>query len=157
MNANTLLYTCLVFHICGFATLTGALLADFSIHSRLGKRIKTDRPVAFAILDGAAGIPPLLIAGTLLAILSGVGMMVALKGAPGEMLWMKIKFPLVIVLLLNAIIMARPSGNKLKKLLHPNHNAPLEEIMKVRNRIKWFHITQALILLTIFILSAFKF
>lgn len=152
-----LLHIFLVLHICGFASLAGALLADITVQNKVGKQLVIDRSKALTILEGASGIPPVMIIGSLLAILSGIGMMAVLHGAPGEFIWFRIKFPLVVLLILNAIIIARPSGNKLRKLLRQSNSGGLDEIEKVKNKIKIFQITQTIILLMIFVLSAFKF
>jgi hypothetical protein len=157
METATLLYTCLVLHICGFAALTGGLLADITIFSKIDKYISNDRPGAYIILDGASGISRILTIGGLFAICSGVGMVALLHIAPHELIWMKIKLPLVIVLILNAVILARPNRIKLRKLLQPGMQATIEDIAKVRSRIKLFHLSASIILLVIFILSAFKF
>ncbi len=83
-------------------------------------------------------------------------MAIELKGAVTQALWFRIKMPLVLLLVLNGTVMARPNGLRLKQLLldeTPDNGG----IGQLRNRRRAIYLFQLLLIVTIFVLSIFKF
>lgn len=156
MNFQTLLNLYLVLHITGFTIMAGAVLADFSISARLNKYLSTDKGRALILLEASAGLAPLIGAGTLLLILTGTGMVIELKSAVTQALWFRVKLPLVLLVVLNGAVLARPATLRLKKLLLDG-NAGSDSIDPIRNRRRAIYILQLLLFVAIFILSIFKF
>lgn len=155
MDTQTLFHACLVLHIIGFAALTGSILADFVINRRMANYMFNDRPKALAILDSISILPRIIILGALTLIITGPIMVLMSHGVIQEMLWFKIKMPLVILIILNARIIGRPAGLKLRKLVNENDNN--QQLAKVMSRIRVFELSQLTIIFIIIILSAFQF
>jgi len=174
MNFSTLLNLYLVLHITGFTLLAGSEFADLSISTRLGKYLSTDKRRALILLEASTGLAPLIAIGGILLILTGTGMAIELKGAVTQALWFRIKMPLVLLLVLNGIVMARPNGLRLRQLLldgapgdssqdlegtppRPTIVLPHGSIGQLRNRRRAIYLFQLLLIVAIFVLSIFKF
>ena len=158
MEFQTSLSLLLVLHITGLAMMAGAVVADISLSTRSNKILLTDQGRALTLLEGAAGLVPFIGAGALLLILSGTIMVVQLKSAVTQMLWFRVKMPLVILLVLNGVAVGRPLTMRLRKLLSPNGGrADLNLVRPIRTRLKVVYVVQILLFLTIFVLSVFKF
>ena len=149
----------LVTHIIGFTMMAGITLADFVTTKQFWKQYANDKPKAIAINSAMAKFPKFFGIGIILLILSGVTMMAITNGAFGEQVWFRIKFGLVIIIILNGLAIGRRQGTKLRKLL--SHETPDENtnarFLKVKSNLNWFHITQITLFTTIFVLSVFKF
>jgi hypothetical protein len=104
-----------------------------------------------------------------LLILTGTGMVIELKSAITQALWFRIKMPLVLLVVLNGIVLARPATLRLKKLLldlpangerkqTSGSSTPItDSIGHLRNRRRAFYILQLVLFVAIFVLSIFKF
>jgi hypothetical protein len=87
-------------------------------------------------------------------------MAIQLKSAVTQMLWFRVKMPLVILLVLNGSVLARRLGTQLNKLLSVAETATggnTNRIVAVRSRLRLVYVVQLLLFLSIFILSIFKF
>jgi uncharacterized membrane protein SirB2 len=159
MDLGTLLNTALLFHIVGITCMAGATLVDFLLTKKFWDQYEMDKSKALAVRNALGSIPSLMIAGILLLILSGVGMMAITQGVFGEQIWFKIKFALVIIVILNGILVGRKQGVRLNAVLLKNSDESdlSPELKKIRKRVNLFHISQLFLFLTIFILSVFKF
>ena len=164
----TLLNLYLLLHITGFTIMAGAVLADFSLSTRVNRYLSTDKGRALILLEASAGLAPLIGAGALLLILTGTGMVIELKSAVTQAMWFRIKMPLVLLVVLNGTVMARPATLRLKKLLldlpesgdrQPSGSSTpaTAGIGQLRNRRTAIYILQLLLFVAIFILSIFKF
>src|SRR5580698_4753551 len=105
----TLLNVYFLLHITGFTIMAGAVLADFSLSTRVNRYLSTDKGRALILLEASAGLAPLIGAGALLLILTGTGMVIELKSAVTQAMWFRIKMPLVLLVVLNGTVMARPA------------------------------------------------
>ncbi len=117
MTFQSLLNLYLVLHITGLTIMAGAVLADFSLSARINKYLSTDKRRALILLEASAGLAPLIGAGALLLILTGTGMVVELKSAVTQALWFRVKMPLVVLVVLNGTVVARPPTLRLQLLL----------------------------------------
>jgi hypothetical protein len=88
-----------------------------------------------------------------------VGMMAITKGVFGEQVWFRIKFGLVLLVIVNGLAVGRRQGTKLRGLLvkQAEGEQTEEAIMKVKNNLRLFHMVQLFVFLIIFVLSVFKF
>lgn len=80
-------------------------------------------------------------------------------GVFGEQTWFRIKFSLILLIMINGIGFGRRLGVQLRKLL-PEEISGInisDKILKIRDNLNIFHITQLAIFLAIFVLSVFKF
>ena len=152
----TLLNVYLLLHITGFTIMAGAVLADFTLSARLNRYLLTDKGRALILLEASASLAPLIGIGAVLLILTGTGMVIELKSAVTQALWFRIKMPLVLLVVLNGTVLARPATLRLKKLLLDG--TPVTAgIGRLRNRRSVIYILQLLLFVAIFILSIFKF
>jgi hypothetical protein len=152
----TLLNVYLLLHITGFTIMAGAVLADFTLSARLNRYLLTDKGRALILLEASASLAPLIGLGAVLLILTGTGMVIELKSAVTQALWFRIKMPLVLLVVLNGTVLARPATLRLKKLLLDGTPATAG-IGRLRNRRSVIYILQLLLFVAIFILSIFKF
>ena len=146
-------------HIIGLTAMAGATLVDYVIVKEFWKQYAFNKPKAMAINDTSSKFSMFFGIGILLLILSGVTMMGITKGAFGAQTWCKIKFILVLLVIINGIAVGRRQGSKLTKLLSKetsdeSHNG---DLLNVKNRINWFHLLQIGFFAIIFTLSVFKF
>jgi hypothetical protein len=186
MDFQHTLASLLVLHLIGLVMMAGAVLADFSLRTRFNKYLLSDRPRALTLLEGSTALLPLIGGGALLLILTGTAMVIQLKNAVTQMIWFRIKMPLVILLILNGSVLARRLGLQLYKLLSAAEAETEAEaeaeaetateteaetaaeaetatagntnsIIAVRSRLRLVYIIQLLLFISIFILSIFKF
>lgn len=146
-------------HIIGLVTMAGVTLADYAITKELWKQYARNKPKAITINEARAKFPRFFVIGITLLILSGVTMMGITKGVFGAQIWFKIKFVLIILIIINGIAVGRRQGSKLTKLLSAEISGQNNEVdvLKVRNIINWFHLAQITFFAIIFTLSVFKF
>jgi uncharacterized membrane protein SirB2 len=157
MTSSTFLQLCLVGHVAGFTIMAGTVFADFSILRRLNKYLVSDKRKALSILEGSAGLPALIGIGAALLVASGIGMVFLFKGAVTGAPWFRIKMLLVLAVILNGTVMARPAVQKLRKLLLQDAAGNDHQVDAQKKRIRTIYVLQILFFLIIFILSIFKF
>ena len=157
---QTLYQIALITHIIGLTTLAGVTLVDFVVAKQFWKQHAMDKTRAMAIHEATSKFPLLFGIGMLLLILSGVTMMGITRGVFGEQIWFRIKFGLIILIIINGVVVGRRQGSKLKRLLTQaltGQGNLINDLSKVKNRINWYHLTQIAFFITIFVLSVFKF
>jgi hypothetical protein len=159
MNTQFFYHLALVAHISGLTIMAGATVVDALITRQFWKSYFEDKSRALGINQAMSKIPLLFGIGILLLILSGVAMMGMTGGAFGEQLWFRIKFGLVILIILNGLAVGRRLGTKLKKLLAAEikTGSPAAALLPIREKLNVFHAAQLTLFLLIFILSVFKF
>ncbi|RPD42285.1 hypothetical protein [Chitinophaga barathri] len=155
MTTMTIYNIALITHITGLALMAGATIQDFSVSNQFWKHFITDPSRGLAIREARGRSPLFFALGGIFLILSGLTMMVLTKGVFGEQLWFRIKFGLVLVIIINGIIVGRLQKNKLGKML--DEGAAEGGLLKVKNTINRFHLAQLFLFLVIFSLSVFKF
>jgi len=104
-----------------------------------------------------AKLPGIIGVGVAVLILSGIGMMALTHGVFGEQLWFRIKFGIVILLILNGLIIGRRQGGKLRRILAVSGLILTAEVSRIKSRLNRFYLLQLLLLLIIIFLSVFKF
>jgi hypothetical protein len=159
MSTETIYHTALVTHIIGLTMMAGTTLMDYVIFKQLWKQYALDKPKALAIGEATVKLQIVFGIGFLLLVISGVTMMYITHGAFGEQTWFRIKFGLIILIVINGLTMGRRQGVKLRKLL-PEEISGInvgDKLLKVKDSLNIFHISQMAIFITIFILSVFKF
>ncbi|MDH7461844.1 hypothetical protein QEG73_11170 [Chitinophagaceae bacterium 26-R-25] len=156
---QTLFYSALVTHIIGLAILAGSTLMDYLVSKKFWQQLMLDRERGIAIQEAMARIPLLMGVSLILLIASGITMMGITHGVFGEQLWFRIKFGLVIIIILNGMVIGRRQTMKLKKIIAstPSINVADESLIKIRSNLNIFHITQLILFVIVFILSVFKF
>ncbi|MBV4358329.1 hypothetical protein [Pinibacter aurantiacus] len=156
---QTLYYAALVTHIIGLTILAGSTLMDYLVSKKFWQQLILDRERGVAIQEAMARIPLLMGVSLILLIASGVTMMGITHGVFGEQLWFRIKFGLVVIIILNGMIIGRRQTMKLKKIIAstPSISVADESLIKIRSNLNLFHIIQLTLFVIVFVLSVFKF
>lgn len=147
----------LILHLTGFVLFAGTVVADFVAFRQFWKQYQLGKTSAIPALYAISKFPLLMVAGLVLLILSGVGMMALTHGAFGEQIWFRIKFCLIIITILNGVLFGRRQLMRLRKDLSSNdQNAP-GSIEKIKTNLRLFHFLQLALIFSILVLSIFKF
>ena len=149
----------LVLHITGIALMVGGAVAAFVLQGQLWKLILSDKDRARFFTKASSRLNLVQMAGGVLIIAGGVMMMTALHGVVMSAFWFRIKLVLLGLIILNAVIVLRPAGKKLRRLLAAGVPVLVGEEMMVslvRGRMRLFYLLQFLFFLLIFILSVFQ-
>lgn len=155
---QTLYHLALVLHIAGLTTMAGTTLVDYVLFQQFWKQVTKDRAGSLAVNETMSRLPMLLGIGMILLIVSGVTMMAVTNGAFGEQVWFRIKFALVVAIIINGVAVGRRQGIKLKKLLSAERARGSEAgLLQIKRTIRLFHLVQLILFVVIFILSVFKF
>ncbi|MHA4811463.1 hypothetical protein ACX0G9_25405 [Flavitalea flava] len=160
METFTLLKIGLIVHLIGITTMVGLTVANFLALQQLWKYLLHEQDKAMLILKAISRFPVFQMIGGMFVVLGGITMMLALHGVFMHQTWFKVKMVLLVLIILNAIFMARPAGKKLGVLLTVNSTiADTTEpgIVAVKKRLTFFHLLQLLLFFIIFILSVFQF
>jgi uncharacterized membrane protein SirB2 len=149
----------LVAHIIGLTMVAGTTLVDYITTRYFWKQYAIDKRNGIAIQQAISKFQFLPGIGLFLLIISGVGMMALTRGVFGEQIWFRIKFGIVIVIIVNSLAVGRRQGSKLKRLLLTENSGrnPDAELLKIKRNLRWFHIIQITLFIIVFVLSAFKF
>lgn len=147
----------LTLHLAALTVMAGTTLIDFITYQIFWKLLDQKKEASTDLLQLMNRLPRLLGIGAAVIITTGMGMMVLTHGVYGEQLWFRIKFGLVIVLILNGLLVGRRQGMRLRKLLKDDTADITGGISKVRRNLSRFHLMQLAIFLTIIFLSVFKF
>ncbi|HTI92833.1 MAG TPA: hypothetical protein VL727_19685 [Puia sp.] len=160
MATFNLLQSGLVLHILGIIMMVGISLAEFVIFHQLLGFIPDDRDKAYMVLKTTSRFPLWQATGGGMIILGGILMMAALRGTIAGQLWFQIKMTLLFLLILNALLIARPAKRKLRKWLTGSVQQKAEdpsEIREIKRKIRLFHTSQLLLFFVIIMLAVFRF
>jgi uncharacterized membrane protein SirB2 len=156
---QTLYQIALTTHIIGLSTMAGTTLASYILTKQFWNQYVSDRSKATAIHEAGSKFSILFGIGIVLLILSGIAMMAITQGAFGEQLWFRIKFGMIIGVIINGLAVGRTQGSRLTKILSeevPETNSK-GRLLRIKSNIRWFHISQMIFFFVIFTLSVFKF
>ena len=159
MTTQTIYHMALVGHIVGLTLMAGTTMADYIAFKQFWKQMATDRLKGLATREATSKFPMLIGIGILLLIISGITMMAITHGAFGEQIWFRIKFGLVLIIIINGLAVGRRQGVKLNKILSeemPDQNRAAI-LPKMQRNIRLFHTVQLTLFISIFVLSVFKF
>ncbi len=159
MNSGQLLHFSLVFHIIGLTIVGGSTLVAFVVQNQFWKQYEQDTGKAIGVMVATAKVPRITMIGLLLLILSGMSMMIITQGAFGAQLWFKVKMIVLLIIIINAVILGRKIGVMLKRLITEDTNGKetKPELTSAKWKIRIFYLIQLSLIVTIFVLSVFKF
>jgi len=157
MSTQTMLQTMLTMHLMGFVMVAGTTVADFIAFRQFWNQYELDVVKGRAVFQAISKFPILFRIGIILIILSGVGMMAITHGVFGEQLWFRIKFALVIMVILNGLITGRRQSRRLGRILNAELPDNFVKFARVKGNLKMFHYVQLTLLFIILFLSVFKF
>lgn len=159
MTTDTIYHAALATHIAGITMMAGTTLMDYVMFKQIWKQYWADKTKALAISEALVKLQIVFGIGFLLLLISGITMMYLTHGVFGEQIWFRIKFGLILLIIINGLAFGRRLGVRLRKLL-PEEIAGInlnDRILKIRDNLNLYHITQLAIFLAIFVLSVFKF
>jgi len=159
MTTETIYHTALVTHITGLTMMAGTTLMDYVIFKQVWKQYAIDKMRSLAISEAMVKLQIVFGTGFLFLLISGITMMYLTHGVFGEQTWFRIKFGLILVIMINGLAFGRRQGVKLRKLLPEEISGGnlSNQILKIKDNLNLFHISQLAIFITIFVLSVFKF
>jgi hypothetical protein len=145
----------LILHIAGVAIIAGTTLTAFVISKQLWVFVETDRQKAQIFNSNGALFGKMTGIGGMLTILSGIAMVVTMHGAFVSQIWFQIKMILVLLIILNASFFARAQNKKLGKLLAAGNTT--YQFSTIKSKMNLYYAIQCIFLMTIFVLSVFRF
>lgn len=157
MNTGTILQILIILHLSGLILMAGTTVVDYLLFKSFWKQLALDKERALGIMLGATNFARLIGIGAALLILTGIGMMAMTNGVFGEQLWFRIKFGLVILLILKGILLGRRLTIKLRKHFLDNAVDTADQIPGLQAWLNTFYLSQLFIFLAIVFLSIFKF
>ena len=158
MNPN-IYHAAIVLHIIGISLLSGATVFDYLGFRQFWRFVTMDRTRSMIVLESNAVCQRLMGIGMGLIIVSGIVMMYYMHSIWGEQIWFRIKFVLLVLVIINGLGIRRMLGSKLTKRIHlitPDVDLTIE-LVAIRRNISGVHILQFILLFSIFVLSVFKF
>jgi uncharacterized membrane protein len=156
MNSYTLLQTFLALHLTGLVLMAGTIVVDSMIYRAFWQQYNTDRERSVNLLAVSGKFGRVTGIGAALIILTGIGMMAVTHGVFGEQLWFRIKFGLVILLIVINLI-ARRRGLKLRKSIALIDSGPAAIVTDAKAFLGRYFIATFTIFFLIILLSVFKF
>lgn len=149
----------IVVHIIGISIMVGATVVDFFGFRKFWSTVKRDKTAATVYLDTGVLYQRLMGIGMLLIILSGIAMMVYMHGVWGQQLWFRIKFGLIILVIINGLGIRRILAKRLSNSIHIINNEVEITLTfsSIKRNVTLVHVLQLLLFVVIFILSIFKF
>lgn len=149
----------LFIHIIGITCIAGGSIGGLVLENQIWKHI-ADAPEKVQVLGPLMSKYPVIIqAGTLLMLFSGLIMLGALGWTVAGQWWFIIKMLLVVALVLNGMLVAKPNGLKIRMLVPEliKGKSVGNELKVVRKRMMLFHITELAMLLIVYLLAIFRF
>src|SRR5258707_6902428 len=90
----------LITHLTGLTMVAGTTLVDYALTRQFWKQHAIDPSKSLFIREAMAKLPILFGVGFLFLIVSGVYMMYVTHGAYGEQVWFRIKFGIILLIIL---------------------------------------------------------
>jgi len=148
----------LFIHIIGITCIAGGSIGGLVLENHIWKQVHHSPEKAFILAPLMSKYPAIIQAGTLLMLLSGFLMLKALSWAVVGQWWFIIKMTLVVALILNGMLVAKPNGNQLHVLVGQLANGqPVEtELKAVRKKMLFFHISEMGLLIVVYLLAVFQ-
>ena len=157
MTLSLLLPIFLTIHLTALTVLVGTTLIDYLSYRTFWKNVSIDQQRSAGMLQLTAMFSRLAGIGAGLLIVTGIAMMAVTKGVFAEQLWFRIKFALIILLILNSSLVGRKQNLRLRKAFVQMPVTPSAETQQIRITLTRFHVVQLTILFTIIVLSVFRF
>jgi len=157
MNRLYLLQSVLTLHLIGLVIMAGTTIVDYVTFKTFWNLFEQEKEKSRSLLQVMSRFSRLIGIGAAVLILTGLGMMVITGGVFGEQWWFRIKFALVILLVLNGVFIGRRQGSRLRKLIVDCGFDLTRQTIRIRSNLNRFYLTQLAIFLVIIFLSIFKF
>lgn len=148
----------LFIHIIGITCIAGGIIGGLVLENQIWKHVHRSPEKVSVLAPLMSKYPAIIQAGTLLMLLSGFLMLKALSWAVVGQWWFIIKMALVVALVLNGMLVARPNGNKLRVLVGQlvNGQSVETELKTIRKKMTIFHISEMTLLIVVYLLAVFQ-
>lgn len=149
----------LVMHIVGITLMAGATVVEYATFRQFWKTVPSDKAKGLVLWETISNYQKIMGIGMLIIIIGGVVMMYYLHEAWGAQLWFRIKFGLVILVIINGLGIRRVLGSRLTKVftaMGPVYDST-PSTLRIRGYIQVVHLVQLILFLAIYFLSIFKF
>lgn len=149
----------LFIHIIGITCIAGGSIGGLVLEAHIWKHIRESPEKVHVLGPLMSKYPVIIQAGTLLMLLSGLLMLSTLGWAVAGQWWFIIKMLLVVALVLNGMLVAKPNGARLRTLVPGiiKGDNVQDEISRVKRNMTMFHISELTMLLVVYLLAVFRF
>jgi hypothetical protein len=145
-------------HIIGLSCLAGATLVDYIVGKEFWREYFDNLVRAMAINQARSIVTVAFLIGVTLFIISGLTMMGITRAPFASQLWYKVKFDLMIVLIIGGLAVRRRQALKVIELLSAERTGLSHkcEPLKLKNGMNLFHFIHCMLFVLLFILSIFQ-
>jgi hypothetical protein len=152
-----LLQMLLALHLSGLVIMAGTTVVDYITYRTFWKSADRGDKNAAGLLPIMERYGGVVRTGAAVLVLTGIGMMILVKGVWGEQLWFRIKMGLVVILVLNGILAGNKQGGKLRQMIAAGSPDFLQQTAGIRARLNRFYLVQLAVFLLIIFISVLKF
>ncbi|MEO9005415.1 MAG: hypothetical protein ABI288_11795 [Ginsengibacter sp.] len=148
----------LFIHIIGITFIAGGSIGGLLLEKYIWKSIRESPEKVPVFGPLMVQYPAIIQVGTLLMLISGLMMLDALGWVVAGQWWFIVKMILVVALVLNGMLIAKPNSNRLLILVPRlvNGENVKVEIAKVKKNMTWFHISELSMLVVVYLLAIFR-
>lgn len=149
----------LFIHIIGITCIAGGSIGGLVLEAHLWKLIRQSPEHVSVVGPLMPKYPVIIQVGTLLMLISGLMMLGALGWVVAGQWWFIIKMVLVVALVLNGTLVAKPNGKKIRLLVPQliQGKSVHAELQLVRRKMIAFHISEMTLLVIVYLLAVFRF
>ena len=147
----------LTLHVIGLVLMSGTTIVDYLTYETFWRLYRLEKVVPKSLIQLMSRFSRLIGIGAALLILTGFSMMFATHGVFGGMIWFRIKFVLVILLVLNGVLVGRRLGSRLRRQASEINFTYTESVSRLKANMNRFYLAQLSIFIAIIFLSIFKF
>lgn len=145
-------------HIFAFVAAIGATLTNLIAYRQFWKIYSRDRLQGISAFSIIQGLQIAGMAGMIVLLLAGIGMLAIAHWSFVELTWFQIKLAVIALIFVNGFTTGRTSTMKLKALVEAGPKGPAEaEVALLKSRVRLFFAIQLALFATIVILSVFRF
>lgn len=146
----------LLLHIFGIFCIAGGSIGSVILERRFWKLAYESPNTAKNFLPVLKTYPMIIQVGSLLMILSGLLMLQSLSWMLWGETWFYIKLSLFVLLILNGILVAKPTAGKIAKEL--NAPAPDKTVLgTLQKKMRVFHTTEYAMMVILLVVTMFRF
>lgn len=147
----------LVLHIIGISIVAGTTFIDYLTYNQFWKVLSSNRQSAIVTINLVQRLQRFISIGMLLIVVAGIAMIILLPGVWPQQIWFRVKMVMLLLVIINGFAIKRRLTNKLNGLLSDTIMDNTSGFAKLKSSISLSNSIQLLLILVIFVLSAFKF
>ena len=157
MDAFTVRQVLLVLHLSGLVLMAGTTVSEFVAFRLFVSLLNSENKASMGLFSLLSGLGRVLLAGGVLLVVSGIGLMALTEGIYVQQRWLQVKLGLILLLPLNGLLVGSPQMKRLRNSLFAEGGGPGLPIQPAVTRLTRFHLVQLVVFLAIIILAIFKF